>query len=420
MRSPMWAMAALLVSQSCSGPTAPGYQRYKAVATLDSYAASGQVRLFWFTSTNYDCIDFGCPPDGPPIARVALVQSSVGPERGFANVASRNGGGVDSAIITGLVDGKTYWFEVIGYDARGKAILSSRPVMTVIGPQSEPTGAISAVPTGRLSWSPTGDSLVYVESVSMEAGEMRFIDMATLSTHALGAAGPPSQDIFDAEWSPTGDRIAYTYAPTRTAGAIDYRVRVANLSDSSQQTVTLGRVDFDGAWASDTRIYYCRGTYDPPNIYQIWRVDVGSSEGPRPVTNDAIYKFHPSVRSSDELIAFEGTGDGYLQHSLYLCNPRVGGETRLTRESWCSDTNPSWAPDGQHVVFMSDRSGHGEVWSVNASTGAMTQLTRGVRGTKKKYARISGDGRRLAVVDGDSWAGHPARLEFYNQSGTLP
>ena len=37
--------------------------------------------------------------------------------------------------------------------------------------------------------------------------------------------------------------------------------------------------------------------------------------------------------------------------------------------------NPSWAPDGKHLVFMSTRTGTSQVWSMLADGTQLQQLT---------------------------------------------
>ena len=49
----------------------------------------------------------------------------------------------------------------------------------------------------------------------------------------------------------------------------------------------------------------------------------------------------------------------------------------LTSEGRNED--PSWAPDGRHVVFTSTRSGARQLWVVDVESGRMRQLTRARR-----------------------------------------
>jgi TolB protein len=39
--------------------------------------------------------------------------------------------------------------------------------------------------------------------------------------------------------------------------------------------------------------------------------------------------------------------------------------------------DPSWAPDGRHLVFVSDRSGVRQLWVLDVESGRTRQLTHG-------------------------------------------
>jgi Tol biopolymer transport system component len=87
-----------------------------------------------------------------------------------------------------------------------------------------------------------------------------------------------------------------------------------------------------------------------------------------------------------------------------------------------SDTDPQFSPDGQKIVFASDRSGSSEIWTSRADASGLTQLTHERKassgglawspdGTRVAFARM---GRifLLAVTGGGlrdtgEWGGHP-------------
>jgi TolB protein len=48
--------------------------------------------------------------------------------------------------------------------------------------------------------------------------------------------------------------------------------------------------------------------------------------------------------------------------------------TQLTHSEGRNE-NPSWAPDGKHLVFMSTRTGSPQIWSMLADGTAPKQLT---------------------------------------------
>jgi TolB protein len=51
--------------------------------------------------------------------------------------------------------------------------------------------------------------------------------------------------------------------------------------------------------------------------------------------------------------------------------------SRRVRQLTSSGRNedPSWAPDGRHIGFVSDRSGRRQLWVIDAMTGRIRQLT---------------------------------------------
>ncbi|MEM7416209.1 MAG: amidohydrolase, partial [Gemmatimonadota bacterium] len=77
------------------------------------------------------------------------------------------------------------------------------------------------------------------------------------------------------------------------------------------------------------------------------------------------------VSPDGETIAFDLLGDLYSM-------PVGGGEaTRLT-SGMGYDMQPRFSPDGENIVFVSDRSGDNNVWWMPASGGEPRQLSKGV------------------------------------------
>ena len=57
-----------------------------------------------------------------------------------------------------------------------------------------------------------------------------------------------------------------------------------------------------------------------------------------------------------------------------MVNADGSGLTQLTDDAG-RDFNPSWSPDGQRIVFTSDRDGDPDIYLVNADGSGLTQLT---------------------------------------------
>jgi len=418
-RSILLALAMLASFASCSQSTSPS-PHWNYAQWLDSYAAPGQVALHWYLSTNPPRDDdIGPYEPSPRVAQVAVLRSTAGPEEGYERVLMRASEGLDSALVTGLTDGRVYWFKLAAFDLMGRLILATDPVMTVPGPLTVPAQTIPLVMSGRFSWSADGDTILFAEGGTFAGNTISALSLTSLTVTQSSTGGL----IRDAEVSPDGSLMAYTKTPSTTSGVIDYRIWILNRDTQTSSSVSPGRVDADASWGDPGTLYFCRGTYDPPNIPEIWRLDLNSPSGMRQVTWDqTIYKYQTSVRRSDELIVYSGyqRSSRFLRYGLYLVRPESGASRALARFRWHSDTYPFWASDGNHVVFVSDRSGHPEVWSTDVRTGRVSQLTRSSRGRRVKIARWSPDMSRLAVLEGDGWVGHPAHLEIYSGLGPLP
>jgi len=63
---------------------------------------------------------------------------------------------------------------------------------------------------------------------------------------------------------------------------------------------------------------------------------------------------------------------------------------------WGIDTEPTWSPDGQDLVFTSNRSGKANLYKMSATGGKVKRIT--FEGKDSAGASYSPDGKRLAFV----------------------
>jgi len=73
-----------------------------------------------------------------------------------------------------------------------------------------------------------------------------------------------------------------------------------------------------------------------------------------------------------------------------------GDLRRLTNDSYV-DLDPTFTPDGESVVFASERSGQFELWRVPLREGTASQITFGA--LQPHRPAVSGDGRRVAFLE---------------------
>src|SRR6185312_9186952 len=115
-----------------------------------------------------------------------------------------------------------------------------------------------------------------------------------------------------------------------------------------------------------------------------------------------------TARSQDgRRVAFTALGDLWLIER--------GEPERLTNDVYV-ELDPTFAPDGDSLVFASERSGQFELWRYALRDRRFTQLT--FSALKPHRPAISPDGRQIAFLETDSlepWA--PARLKVLAGSG---
>jgi dipeptidyl aminopeptidase/acylaminoacyl peptidase len=98
----------------------------------------------------------------------------------------------------------------------------------------------------------------------------------------------------------------------------------------------------------------------------------------------------PRWSPDGQWIAFGALAPGLVRPDVWVVSAEGGTPSRVTDDP-SYETILAWAPDSASVYFMSDRSGHFEVWSKPVRGGQATQVTRG-GGLR---AQVSPDGRFL-------------------------
>jgi TolB protein len=75
------------------------------------------------------------------------------------------------------------------------------------------------------------------------------------------------------------------------------------------------------------------------------------------------------------------------------------------------DTEPVWMPDGNNLLFTSDRGGKPQIYQVSASGGEPTRVT--FQGQYNARATVSYDGKKIAVAQGN---GNVYRISLLDRS----
>ncbi len=93
-------------------------------------------------------------------------------------------------------------------------------------------------------------------------------------------------------------------------------------------------------------------------------------------------------------VVYSGWRDGGYR-DIYIYDRDSEQTTRITADRYL-DTEPSWSPDGEYIVFASDRNQVANIYAYELATGKVHQVTNVIGGAFEPV--ISHDGRRMVYV----------------------
>lgn len=201
--------------------------------------------------------------------------------------------------------------------------------------------------------SPDGQHVAYV-SFAGGMPHVRIMDLDGSNDRAL-LAGPPAMSFAPA-FSPDGRKIAFSMA---NAGNTDIYVVSSNGGFPQRLTATPG-IDTAPSFSPDGRSIAFES--DRGGAEQIYVMNSDGS-GQRRVTFSAGSHASPAWSPKGDLIAFSRWNGATL--SIGVVAPDGSGEKMVTN-GW-QDERPSWAPDGEFLVFQRTQQGSGLVWPYTVS-----------------------------------------------------
>jgi len=203
------------------------------------------------------------------------------------------------------------------------------------------------------SWSPDGQAIVFVSDLDDEGEEIYTMtadgsEITRLTDHEFGCRDPA--------WSPDGQMIAYSCF-SKEGG---YDIFVVNADGSDSHRITEG-LDFDAepAWSPDgTRIAYSR--WDMSNVGE------GRGFNIFTLTNSRMFWL---------LFSGEKASLERLESGIYTMDVDGNDNEALVLTEGSSNWSPAWSPDGETIVFASDRDGDADIYAINLNTLEVKNLT---------------------------------------------
>jgi TolB protein len=213
------------------------------------------------------------------------------------------------------------------------------------------------------AWSPDSRSLAY-DSFRRGRGGNIFISnifQGTLEdlTKDVGESWLPA-------WSPDGTRVAFS--STRDGNPEIY---IANRDGSNVRRLTNHpNIDTSPTWApSGTQIAFVSDRTGAPQIYVVGADGTGLTK----ITSDT-YCDRPtwSPAPYNEIAFASKTGPGF---DIKVKNLTTG-ELRQITFGEGSNESPSWAPNGRHLAFSSNRAGKTQIFTISRDGKDLRQITR--------------------------------------------
>jgi TolB protein len=195
-------------------------------------------------------------------------------------------------------------------------------------------------------------------------------------------------------WSPAGDRLTLTrFQTSYNSGNSD--IIVAALSGGAAPTLATTTASADvnlpgSCWnATLGRIAYSSDAVDRD---EIWTVSPQGGAPTRVTNRPNAVAWEPSFSADGQWIVFES-------HNLAGNDPgtiwkvRLDGSSLTQLTSGSDDREPNWSPKGDRILFQSMRSGNWDIWTMNVDGSQILQVT--TASGDDTDASYSPDGQRI-------------------------
>lgn len=227
-----------------------------------------------------------------------------------------------------------------------------------------------------LAWHPGGNHLIITERQNERSCGLAALSIATSA--AISLTEPPmGQKDSGPAVSPDGRKLAFI----RGAGYPGLSLYVTRLSQDLKTTGSAWKVTSETArmelgltWMPDSQeLVYTRG--NSVADFALFRVAASGGAKPRPVSGTGPMSFWPSVSSQGSL-AFTLGHPGKAVWRVEM-PAGAGGAPVLSEVAPSTQMQQfgAYSPNGERIVFESERSGQHEIWTVGISGSPIQQLT---------------------------------------------
>jgi Tol biopolymer transport system component len=219
--------------------------------------------------------------------------------------------------------------------------------------------------------------VAFSRTLTLGVSEVYLLDLS----EDLFPTKPPRQLSFSKqwkwglEWTPDGREIIYS-SGSATSPAETMLLRLSRSGSGEPRVVALAGEH--GLWPAISRrrnrLAFSRGYSKDQNV---WRLDLS---GPHANAGEAVAlvgstrnDLVPQYSPDGHKIAFVSERSGH--NELWVCNQDGSGAVQLTSLGATFTGPPRWSPDGSRIVFDSNATGAFHVYVVDAAGGRPKRLT---------------------------------------------
>lgn len=214
------------------------------------------------------------------------------------------------------------------------------------------------------SWSPDGTRIAFTSYREHEQG----LFMLDTTTGQVKQIISQSGLNFGADWRPDGEELLVSLS--RGGNPEIYRIRP---DGRVIKRLTVAKsIEISPSWSPGGRDLVF--TSDRTGTPQLYIID-SDGAGRRRLTFEGRYNDSAAWSPRGDKVAY-ATREGNITQIVVM---KSTGEDRrvVTDDRWRNCEDPSWAPDGRHLVFASDRSGLFKLYVYDDEEGSFRQLTFG-------------------------------------------
>ncbi len=204
-------------------------------------------------------------------------------------------------------------------------------------------------------------------------------------------------------WDPTGKRLAVS---AKAGGEDALFIVDAKTGDYKRRTFELKSIT-SAIWSPDGKsIAFIASKYEQPDLY-LYNI---AKDTLAKLTNDVFSDQHPTWSPDSKTIYFvSDRGDytsgnftgaefimwnyNYDVQDIYSIDIADRSIRRITRDPLNEKTSLAVSPDGNTMLFVSDKNGIGNLYFLNLTTGEITARTNSISGVTQ--ISLAGDGSRL-------------------------